>query len=123
MVLPTIDWRMYTVAGLVLFIGYKAYSYESQISELELMVAEMDTQILVEHNNVLQLNRVIEKQNEAITLLAADYDTNVKEFEAWKAKPKKIKYVDVVKYVNVEVKSNECEDIKAVIDSIRNTSF
>ena len=75
----------------------------------------------VEKANNATAKAIIEKQNLLVELNKADYENNLKEYQNWKDKPPEVKYKEVIKYK--EVKSNECEDIKAVINSIRSTSF
>lgn len=88
---------------------------------------------LREENKILNANLVLEKannvslmasinsQNEKIEENKIDYEKNLKELEDWKNKPPNIKYKAVIKFK--EVKSNECKDIKNIINDIRTTSF
>ena len=67
------------------------------------------------------IKATIESQNKAIDSQKVELAEKLQELEDWKNQPPEIKYKEVIKYA--EVKSNECEDIKNVINSIRGTSF
>ena len=75
----------------------------------------------VEKAKNVNLNASIKNQNEKIENNQIDLDTKLKELEEWKNKPAEIKYKEIIKFK--EIKSNECTDIKNIIDSIRTTSF
>jgi hypothetical protein len=60
-------------------------------------------------------------QNKDIEVLRAQNDNAKFELEKWKNKPAEIKYQNIVKIR--EVKSNECNDTKNVLDAVRNIDF
>lgn len=107
--------------SLLIFCGIYIYMQNHTINnlqtELQLKVAE----IAVKDANNINLTSTIKSQNEKIEQIENNYVEKNKEFEIWKNKPAEIKYKEVIK--NVEVKSNECKDIKSIINDIRNTSF
>lgn len=66
--------------------------------------------LAIEKSNKLQLTDAIDKQNKYILELKVDYDKNLKEYYDSISNPKVI-----IK----EIKSNECEDIKSILDDVR----
>jgi hypothetical protein len=81
--------------------------------------ADFDNAIEKANNTVIKAT--IESQNKAIDSQKVELAEKLQELEDWKNQSPEIKYKEVIKYR--EVKSNECEDIKAVINSMRGTSF
>lgn len=113
------------IMGIIVFLGIICGMYiniqndkiEKLQTELQLKTAE----IAVKDANNISLTSTIKTQNEKIEQIENNYIEKNKEFEIWKNKPAEIKYKEIIK--NVEVKSNECKDIKNIINDIRNTSF
>ena len=93
----------------------------SQIEKINAELSKSQSLLALEKANNINLSASIEAQNNKIELIKNDYDSKNKEFEQWKQKPAEIKYKEIIK--KIEVKSNECKDIKIIIDDIRNTSF
>ena len=73
---------------------------------------ELSYKLAQETRNNLTLKNSIELQNKALKQIEVDYNNKIKEFENYKPQ---IKYI--------EVKSDECKDIKLILDDIRSSSF
>lgn len=97
-------------------MGISLYFKDSIIDSLrtDLIEANIETQQEKANNRVL--NAEISKQNTLIEQNKIDYDSKVKEFENWKKEP-------IYRTIIKEVKSDECEDIKSMLDDIRNSAF
>lgn len=93
----------------------------NKIEKLELDIINKASEIAVKDANNINLNSTIKSQNAKIEQIENNYVEKNKEFEIWKNKPAEVKYKEIIK--NVEVKSNECKDIKSIINDISNTSF
>ena len=93
----------------------------SQVENLNSKLSKTESLLALEKANNINLSASIEAQNNKIELIKNDYDSKNKEFEQSKQKQEEIKYKEIIK--KIEVKSNECKDIKIIIDDIRNTSF
>ncbi len=106
---------------LLLVSGAFNWVQSNKIEKLELDITNKVSEIAVKDANNINLTSTIKYQNEKIERIENNYVEKNKEFEIWKNKPAEIKYKEVIK--NVEVKSNECKDIKSIINDIRNTSF
>jgi len=107
--------------SILLFCGVYIYLQNQTIDNLRLDIQSKVSEIAVKDANNINLTATIKSQNEKIKQIENNYDKKNKEFEIWKNKPAEVKYKEVIK--NVEVKSNECKDIKSIINDIRNTSF
>lgn len=121
-------YKGFIIIGLVIFIftiGFFLRSVylnlQDEIENLENEKLILNSKLLIEKTNNITAKAIIDKQNKEIESKKVDYEKNIKDFEEWKNKPQEIKYKEVIKYK--EIKSNECEDIKDIINSIRSTSF
>ena len=75
-------------------------------------IDNLNYNLATEKNNYNQLKDRLENQNKIIDDLKIDYEKNIKEYK---------EFEPVIKYK--EVQSNECKDIKLIIDDIRNNPF
>ena len=110
-------------AVAVMFLIGGAYNYfiKSELEKVQTKYSKQTEELAVEKANNTALRASIENQNKAVEEIKVDLENNLKDFEEWKNKPIETKYKEVIKYK--EVKSNECKDIKNIINSIRSTSF
>lgn len=97
------------------------WNLKSNIKQLNEKLTLTETKLIQEKANSQTLTGAIVSQNNEIEKHKVNYEANLTELEKWKNQPAEIKYKDVIKYK--EVKSNECKDIKMVINNIRSTSF
>lgn len=113
------------IIGIVVSLGIICGMYidvqNDKIEKLQTEVQLKTAEIAAKDANNINLTSTIKSQNEKIEQIENNYIEKNKEFEIWKNKPAEIKYKEIIK--NVEVKSNECKDIKSIINDIRNTSF
>jgi len=103
--------------SLVIAIYFLNMNRESLIKDLTDKKIELSN----EQANNITLTSKLEYQNQKIAEQENNYEAKLKEFQSWKDKPAEIKYKEIIKHQ--EVKSNECKDIKNIINDIRNTSF
>lgn len=104
-----------TIGGIYI----KIQSAEIQLLQNDL--AQTKIELSNEKANNITLSSKIKDQNQKIAEQENNYEAKLKEFQEWKNKPVEIKYKEIIKHQ--EVKSNECKDIKNIINDIRNTSF
>lgn len=109
------------LVALLLSVGIYSRILLSQNKTLTIDLSTKNSLLEVEKTKNVNLNATIKNQNEKIENNQIDLDTKLKELEEWKNKPAEIKYKEIIKFK--EIKSNECIDIKNIIDSIRTTSF
>lgn len=116
--------QLFIIAFLVtLLLSVGIYS-RILLSQNKILTTDLITKnslLEVEKVKNINLNASIKNQNEKIENNQIDLDTKLKELEEWKNKPAEIKYKEIIKFK--EIKSNECTDIKNIINSIRTTSF
>lgn len=109
------------LVALLLSVGIYSRILLSQNKILTTDLITKNSLLEVEKTKNINLNATIKNQNEKIENNQIDLDTKLKELEEWKNKPAEIKYKEIIKFK--EIKSNECTDIKNIINSIRTTSF
>ena len=109
------------LVALLLSVGIYSRILLSQNKTLTTDLITKNSLLEVEKAKNVNLNASIKNQNEKIENNQIDLDTKLKELEEWKNKPAEIKYKEIIKFK--EIKSNECTDIKNIINSIRTTSF
>lgn len=93
----------------------------SKINFLQEKITEIKLDLSNEKANNTTLRSSIKDQNQKIEEHKNNYDSKLREFQEWKDKPVEIKYKEIIKYQGI--KSNECKDIKNIINDIRDTSF
>lgn len=118
-------YKNYIVVALVIGIATAIVIYtlglRSTINDQKKSIKTLTKELVESKSSNLALKGSIESRNRIIESQRLDVDNTTKTLHEWKALPPEIRYKDVIKYK--EVKSNDCNEIKAVIDSIRNTSF
>ena len=114
-----INWLLIgTLLVLIVFIfSLVLQNANLKLDKLNLQreIDGLNYELATEKNNYSQLKDKLDRFNKELDSISTDYKNNLQEFEKWKNKPVEIKYK--------EVKSNECKDIKLVIDDIRNNPF
>ena len=105
------------LVSLVITIYFLNMNRESLIKDL----TDKQIELSNEQANNITLSSKLKDQNQKIAEQTNNYEAKLKEFQAWKDKPAEIKYKEIIKYQ--EIKSNECKDIKSIINDIRTTSF
>ena len=101
--------------------GAYTYFIKSELEKVQASYLDQGKELAIEKANNTVIKATIESQNNAIESQKVEYSEKLQELEDWKNKPSEIKYKEVIKFK--EVKSNECEDIKNIINSMRSTSF
>ena len=109
------------VIAVFLIGGAYTYFIKSELEKVQASYLDQGKELAIEKANSITAKATIESQNRAIDSQKVEYSEKLQELEDWKNKPSEVKYKEIIKYR--EVKSNECEDIKDVINSMRGTSF
>lgn len=125
-------WEIYKIKILVAIIvalicalvGSYLYSntLKDEIDDLNISLNTTKSLLVVEKANNVTLKAALSSQNIEIEKNKIDLDEKKKELEEWKNKPPDIKYKTIEKIIK-QGDSNECENIKNMLDDIRNTSF
>lgn len=106
-------------ASLCVILGMGWY-INSLTDELESAKADL----VVSKSNEVRLLSSISAQNEQIAKNEIDLQTKTNEYLALMAKPDRVRYEYVYSKVpTIGVKSNECNDIKKLIDDIRTAGY
>ena len=109
------------VIAVFLIGGAYTYFIKSELEKVQASYLDQGKELAIEKANSITAKATIESQNRAIDSQKVEYSEKLQELEDWKNQSPEVKYKEVIKYR--EVKSNECEDIKNIINSIRSTSF
>lgn len=109
---------------IIAFIGMYLYAdaLKKEVSDLNTSLNTATSLLAVEKANNVTLKAALSSQNIEIEKNKIDLDEKKKELEEWKNKPPNIKYKTIEKIIK-QGDSNECENIKNMLDDIRNTSF
>ncbi len=117
--------RIVTAVLLVVIIvalGYIAV-LKSDIRALYASIDKAKSAKIIESQNLQQCSRELEALNERIEEQRSSYEDKIKNYETTLKQKPKIRYRTIYKTIIKEQKSDECEDIKSVLDSVRNTPF
>lgn len=109
---------------IIAFIGMYLYAdaLKKEVSDLNTSLNTATSLLAVEKANNVTLKAALDFQNIEIEKNKIDLDEKKKELDEWKNKPPNIKYKTIEKIIK-QGDSNECENIKNMLDDIRNTSF
>ena len=92
--------------------------------KLETKVAELETSLVVCNTNKVGIENALISQNDKIEEMRVDNETTLKKYQELIEKPPEIRYEVVYKKVpTIGVKSDECEEIKKLVDGIRSAGY
>ena len=101
------------VMGLT--IGYLKYDNLNK----GVQIAKLETELVVCSTNNETLKNAITDQNTKVEALRVDYESSVAKYNELAQKPESVRFEKVfVKVPTIQVKSNECDDIKKLLDEI-----
>jgi predicted Holliday junction resolvase-like endonuclease len=109
------------VAILIISISTYVYMLKKTITELNTSLLESKIELAKEQRQSALYRSTLDNQTKEIESLAVDKSKADKKLAEWRAKPADVRY-EVI-YKMREVKSDECADIKTVIDNIRNLDY
>ena len=92
--------------------------------QLETRVAELETSLVVCNTNKVVVENALASQNDRVEAMRVDSEIAFKKYQELVEKPPEIRYEVVYKKVPaIGVKSDECEEIKKLVDDIRNAGY
>lgn len=99
--------------------------YDGVVSSLERQVLTLERKVAVVSANSVTLKATIKDNNDRIAKQKIELDIRTAELGEWKNKPEKVRYETIYKYIPewVDVRREDCETTKSVIDAARNTDF
>lgn len=112
-----IAFLLFCILALVVYIKIINTEKDNLNTKLE----KANAALVLEKVNNTTLRSINAKQNSDIEKNRIDYENNLKDFENYKKANFEVKYKELEKYK--EVKSNECKDIKNIINHIRTISL
>ena len=107
------------IATLLLVIGLYFYIHtlKTQIQDLRSQLTQNQVELANYKLESGRYKNALNLQNKQIEELKVSKDNAQDRLNKWKALPPKVKYKTIIKIR--EVKSNDCKDIKRVLDSIK----
>jgi hypothetical protein len=109
------------IIALLLGLYFYVHSLKVQITDLRSTLKDSYIELANEKLQSARYKAALDAQNKEIEDARFNESLAKSELEKWKALPPKIKYKTITKIR--EVKSNDCEQIKAVIDDVRHIDF
>ena len=113
------------IVSVISALYFYVYSLKTDIKDLQLQVSQMEITVINKKLEVERLETSIISQNKYIESLEANKTKNLAELEKWKNKPAEVRYKTIYEtiYKDKEIKSNECKDIKTMLDNVRSIDF
>lgn len=111
-----------SVIILLIFVAkeYQINALENEIVVRDLEIEKYKTTIAHVEASVSACKSTLAHQNEAIELQRVDIKTKEDALKKLKAQPTDVRYKVIYKDVpKITIKSNECDDIKEILDSIK----
>ena len=97
------------LAGALAYHGITVHKKNVTIEELQHEIALRDKEISIKEAEVSALKEALDRQSAEIEKVKVDY---AKKIDAYKRHK-------IVKYRELEKKSDDCEDIKSALDAVR----
>ena len=95
-----------------------------QISTLKADLGQSEGKRAIAEANTASLRMALEKQKAEVKILQMDRAESIAKYEALKKQSEKVRYRAVYNTVpNIGVQSDECKDIKDLIDNIRSVGY
>lgn len=124
-------FKEYLFVGLVVavFLVFGAKEYQINALENEIILRDLEiekykTTLAHVEASVSVCKSTLARQNEAIELQSVDVKEKEEKLRELKAQPPDVRYKVIYKEIpNIETKSNECNDIKAILDSIKESGL
>jgi len=118
-------YKNMVIAGVVGIIVFALYFYihglNNKIDDLESSLMKNQVKLANTKLESTRYKAALDSQNKEIEQLRAHTTLAEAKLKKWKNRPPDIKYKVI--YKTREVKSNECSDIKSVIDGVRAIDF
>lgn len=93
-------------------------------TRLNVSHTQLESKLVVSETNTYQYKAQVKSQNDAIEKLGMDYSKANAEYQKLLNQPPEVRFKTVYKEVpSIGVKSDECEDIKKLLDDIRNAGY
>ncbi len=125
------SYREYLFLGLsvvvLLMFGVKEYQINTLENELlvrDLEIEKYKTTLAHLEASVSVCNASIKMQNETIAVNEADIKKREEKLRELKSQPPDVRYKVIYKEIpKIDLKSNECDDIKAILDNIKESGI
>lgn len=118
-----INTYLNAILGVILVGVITYYHIKTTTLKLELTKAEQHSLVLSVNNDTLK--QTITDNNKRLEELSTKMTQSKAQLAEWKAKPEQVKYETIYKYIPkyIDVKKDDCETTKSVINAVRNINF
>ena len=106
-----------SIAGAVAVSIY-IFSLKQDIASLKKEINRLSAETIISSQNLELCHNQIEKQNRLIEMQEKDYSIRLEEYKKKLKQKKKVRYKVIYQTIG-EKKSDDCEDIKTMLDGIR----
>lgn len=112
------------ILSAVMFIGFHIFGLHRTISTHESTIDRLTESNSKKDLEVDRYRLSISNQNAKIEKLRLDKEKAEADLANWKKLPKEVRYEVIYKYINKEIiKSEECDDIKSILNSLSNINY
>ncbi len=112
------------LASLLGWQKYEIVTLEDEVRDLQLELSQEQTKTLALGNSLEGCKTSLERQNEIVESQKTDMADREAKLKALKSLPLKVRYETVYKAIpSIELKSNECDDVKKVLQEIRESGL
>jgi hypothetical protein len=112
------------LASLLGWQKYEIVTLEDEVRGLQLELSKEETKALALSNSLDGCKTGLERQNEIIESQKIEMTDREAKLKALKSLPLKVRYETVYKAIpSIELKSNECDDVKKVLREIRESGL
>jgi hypothetical protein len=115
-------WRELLIAILGTTLVILVLSHKNTVLKLNNAITIEKSNNRKLDDSVNDLQEALDKQTLATMAISVDYNNSIVELNKWKAKPAEIKYITIPTLIR-EIKSNDCNDTKNAINSIRTIDY
>lgn len=115
-----------SVAILIFFllIEHKINNLKDELTLRDLEIEKYKTTIAYLGSSIDACKSTLTKQNEAVELGKVDIKAKEDALQKIKKQPVEVRYKVIYKDIpKIEIKSNECDDIKSMLDSIKESGL
>lgn len=105
---------------LVVMLGISWFSIKGK----NMQISQLQTDLVVEKTSKEGLKKAIEEQSAKITKYRLDLESVETRYKELEAKPAEIRFKTVYEKIpSIKVESDDCKDIKKLLDDITSTGY
>ena len=112
------------ITSVILILSVIALYLWQDNLKLENKISELESSLIVCQTNKYTLEQAINSQNDKISKYEIDLENKNKSYQELLNKPAEIRFETIYKKIpSIKVDSDECKDIKNLLDDIRSNGY